>query len=164
MFGDLDIYNMFKTNIDSLLENSGATEFKNVLDLMVAFLKFTLKCYLNNIDYVNQILQSCVVICDRQHSSDFDDDCLKNIVKFLTDPLDTLSLSILTMDEYPKLMQFLPFSKRRTVAFKIAKTVVDSKKMMNDYEIVSKLINFIDPLLVTGEDYVENSAEEFAKE
>ena len=35
MFGDLDIYAMFKTNIDRLVETAGATEFKNVLDLMV---------------------------------------------------------------------------------------------------------------------------------
>lgn len=34
-------------------------------------------------------------------------------------PLETMSLSILTMDEYPNLMKYLPFSKRRQVAHKI---------------------------------------------
>lgn len=63
MFGNIDIYAMFKTNIDRLVESAGATEFKNVLDLMVAFLKFTLRCYVDNSDYVNQILKSCVKVC-----------------------------------------------------------------------------------------------------
>lgn len=53
MFGDLDIYAMFKSNIDTLIDNASTTEFKNVLDLMVAFLKFTLRCYIDNGDYVN---------------------------------------------------------------------------------------------------------------
>lgn len=44
---------MFKTNIDKLVENSSSIEFKNVLDLMVAFLKFSLRCYAENSDYVN---------------------------------------------------------------------------------------------------------------
>ena len=32
---DIDIYDMFKKNIDKLVENASAVEFKNVLDLMV---------------------------------------------------------------------------------------------------------------------------------
>ena len=32
---EIDIYDMFKKNIDKLVENASAVEFKNVLDLMV---------------------------------------------------------------------------------------------------------------------------------
>lgn len=62
---DNHIYSMFKNNIDNLVERSNSTEFKNVLDLMVAFLKFSLRCYSSNSDYVNQILKSCVKICEK---------------------------------------------------------------------------------------------------
>lgn len=65
MFGDIDIYSMFKTNIDRLIETANATEFKNVLDLMVAFLKFTIRCYKENSENVNNILKSCVKVCGR---------------------------------------------------------------------------------------------------
>jgi vacuolar protein sorting-associated protein 35 len=30
---EVNIYNMFKSNIDKILENSGSIEFKNLLDL-----------------------------------------------------------------------------------------------------------------------------------
>ena len=43
----------------------------------------------------------------------FEEDCLKNIVKFLSMPLETMSLQILTMEDYPNLMKYLPFDKRR---------------------------------------------------
>lgn len=104
---------MFKANIDNLVAKASSTEFKNVLDLMVGFLKFSLRCYGSNSDYVNQILKSCVTICQKQTEQDFTDECLKNIVNFLTMPLETMSLTILTMDEYPNLMKYLPFMKRR---------------------------------------------------
>lgn len=42
---EIDIYGMFKNNIDNIVEKTSNVEFKNVLDLMVAFLNFTLKCY-----------------------------------------------------------------------------------------------------------------------
>lgn len=45
IFGEVDIYAMFKLNIDRMVDQASSLEFKNVLDLMVAFLKFTLRCY-----------------------------------------------------------------------------------------------------------------------
>jgi vacuolar protein sorting-associated protein 35 len=56
---------MFKKNIDRMVETSQSMEFKNVLDLIVAFLKFTLRCYTENTDYVNAILKTCVKISEK---------------------------------------------------------------------------------------------------
>lgn len=40
------------------------------------------------------------------------------------------------MDEYPNLMKYLPFTKRRTVANNIANAVVASKTRLDDINIV----------------------------
>lgn len=45
LFGEVDIYQMFKINIERMVDTASSLEFKNVLDLMVAYLKFTLRCY-----------------------------------------------------------------------------------------------------------------------
>lgn len=50
---------------NKLVQRASRAEFKNVLDLMAAFLKFSLRCYSSNSDYVNQILKSCVTICQK---------------------------------------------------------------------------------------------------
>ncbi|EGR30479.1 vacuolar sorting protein, putative [Ichthyophthirius multifiliis] len=163
-YSDNNIYVMFKNNIDSMVEKSQNTEFKKVLDLMAAFLKFSLKCYKSNSNYVNQILKTCAIICERQQEQDFQDDCLKNIVKFLTMPLETMSLFILTMDEYPNLMKYLPFSKRRQVAIKISQAVVNSKKHISDINLANQLILFINPLLESCKDYEEVEQYEFEQE
>lgn len=130
----------------------------------VAFLKFSLRCYPQNSDYVNQILKACVAIVERQGSRDLDDDSQKNIVKFLTMPLETMSLTILQMNEYPNLMQYLPFSKRRLVALKICQAVVALRSSLCSQEVVAELIKFINPLLVTEKDSVEVDKAEFEEE
>ena len=162
---DLNIFNMFKDSINKIIdENSSNMELKKFLDLEVAFLKFSLRCYPQNSDYVNQILKACVMICDRQSSKDFADDCQNNIVKFLTMPLETMSLTILQMNEYPNLMKYLPFAKRRLVAAKICQAVVNLKNILNNIPLTEQLIKFINPLLVTEKDFVEVEGFEFEEE
>ena len=162
---DINIFSMFKDSINRIIEeNSSNMELKKFLDLEVAFLKFSLRCYPKNSDYVNQILKACVLICDRQLSKDFPDDCQNNIVKFLTMPLETMSLTILQMNEYPNLMKYLPFSKRRLVASKICQAVVNLKNTLNNIPLTEQLIKFINPLLVTEKDYTDVEPFEFEEE
>lgn len=162
---DINIFMMFKDSINRIIdENSANMELKKFLDLEVAFLKFSLRCYPKNSEYVNQILKACVLICDRQISKEFPDDCQNNIVKFLTMPLETMSLTILQMNEYPNLMKYLPFSKRRLVASKICQAVVNLKNILNNLPLTEQLIKFINPLLVTEKDYTEVEPFEFEEE
>lgn len=162
---ELNIFSMFKDSISKIIEeNSANMELKKFLDLEVAFLKFSLRCYPKNSEYVNQILKTCVMICDKQLIKEFPDDCQNNIVKFLTMPLETMSLTILQMNEYPNLMKYLPFSKRRLVAGKICQAVVNLRNILSDVALTEQLIKFINPLLVTEKDYVEVESFEFEEE
>jgi len=145
---NLDLYDMFKKNIDRIIESQGANlELSKFLDLQVAFLKFCSQLYPENVEYVNNILKSCCTLCQKQNAADIDEDSLKNIVKLLTLPLDTLSISVLQMDEFPKLMKYLPFMKRRQVSLKICQAVVNSAVPLDNIETVRQIIEFIRPLL-----------------
>ena len=107
---NIDIFALFKKNIDMIIQMStddSLDSFKKLLDLQAAFLKFTLNCYPDNTNYVNNVLESCVSICSKVDRSQFDENCFKNIVKFLTYPLETMSTTILSMNQYPKLMDYL---------------------------------------------------------
>lgn len=57
------------------------------------------------------------------------------------------------MSEYPNLMNYLKFSKRREVALQIVRTVSKIKLQLIDETLVSNLLKFIEPLLKTGNDY-----------
>ena len=51
---DINIFTMFKENIDNIIQNKGEEiPLNKLLELQVAFLKFSIYCYPNEIDYVN---------------------------------------------------------------------------------------------------------------
>ena len=49
---------------------------------------------------------------------------MKLLVKLLTIPLDTLSIQVLGMPNFPALMGFMKFSNKRQVALRICKAVI----------------------------------------
>ena len=65
-----------------------------------------------------------------------DNPSLKLLVKLLSIPLETLSLSILGMTHYPVLMKYMKFQNRKTVAMRIVKAVLKMKKILSNTTIV----------------------------
>jgi vacuolar protein sorting-associated protein 35 len=103
----IDIFALFKKYIDKIITEQGGTiECRRLLELQVAFLRFSLKCYPMSTSNVNSILDSCVVLISKytENEARLDAESLKCIVKLLSFPLETLSLAILSMNNYPRLM------------------------------------------------------------
>ena len=117
------VYELFSVNIKELVRKSEANELKNTLNLYAAFLQFTLKCYPSKHEFVNEILGDASAYC-ASHETAIDDDCQLYISKFLTHPLETMANIILTMNEYPNLIKYLRFKRKRDVAKQITKAIV----------------------------------------
>jgi len=162
----IDIFGLIKNYIDSVIsEQAGSTETKKLLELQVAFLRLSLKCYPLNTENVNAILDSCVKLIEKGHPEGrLDPESLKCIVKLLSFPLETLSLAILSMNFYPKLMGYLQFNSRKQVASKIVEAVVSSKKLLDSMEVMQQLLEFIEPLLFDSSDGGDSEAYEFEDE
>jgi len=162
----VNIFDLVKTYIDKIIqEQSNPADTAKFLELNAAFLRLSLRCYPDNINYVNLILDSCVTLIDKNQSDGrLDQESLKTIVKLLSHPLESLSLAILSMSNYPKLMNYLQFQSRKQVAFKIVKAVVANKVELADADTVEKLISYISSLLVDANDTTESEAYEFEDE
>ena len=160
----VDIFALFKKYIDKIIqEQKGTIELKKLLELQVAFLRFSLKCYPLSTINVNLIFESCLTLVEGSNGT-LDQDSLKSVVKLLTFPLDTLSLAILSMNHYPKLMSYLEFVPRKQVAYKIVQAVVSNRRMLDEYDLCAQLLEFIKPLLMDFPDSVEGEAYEFDEE
>lgn len=130
--GDKDIFMLFKKYTDKIIEEQGKTiDVSRLLELEVAFMNFSIKTYPNNLDYVNNILESCNQILKSTPINNNDKNCMKLLVKLLTIPLDSLSLQVLSMNHYPTLMQYMKFANKRTVALKIVKSVIKDNKPLH---------------------------------
>ncbi len=117
---EIGIFGLFKKCIDHILDEQGAImDLKKLIELQVAFIRFSIKSYPQRIDYVNSILESAAKIVQIQPAKSITVDCLKSLTKLLTIPLETLSLAILNMSHYPALMQYLNPEMKKTVAKQI---------------------------------------------
>lgn len=77
---------------------------------------------------------------------------MKLLVKLLTIPLDTLSISVLDMDEFPTLMDYMKFSNKRTVSLRIINCVIKDKKILKSSRLVEQLMTFTKSLLLDDKD------------
>jgi vacuolar protein sorting-associated protein 35 len=159
---ELDIFKLFKKYTDKIIDEQGKTiEVARLLELEVAFMNFSIKTYPKNINYVNQILESCVQILKSTPIHNSDNNSMKLLVKLLSIPLESLSIAVLNMNHYPTLMKYMKFSNRRTVALRIVKAVINDKNNLQSPKTVDQLIDFIMPLLQDDKDSTEEEAYEF---
>lgn len=105
---------------------------------------------------MNEILKDASAYCG-QNEKNIDEDCQIYISKFLIHPLDTLAHVILTMKEYPTLMKYLKFKRRREVAKQISKAVSRGSIELSDTNVVDQLIIFIRPVIFKEPDYEDIS-------
>ena len=164
---DSNIFDLLKKNIDKIIKEQGDTyDNYKLLELLVAFMKFTIKCNKQNIECINHILSSSVNIVSRfsKTNGKISQEGIKLVMWLLTYPLDSLSFAIFDMNQYPLLMNYLDFSNRKTLALRIIESIMQSKKKLNSIEKIDILLEFINSLLIESSDYIENDLYEFEYE
>ena len=67
------------------------------------------------------------------------------------------------MNDYPALMEYLPYPERKNVAVKICEAVVNLREVLNSKKQVKQLLLFLKPVL-TEEDTTEVEPYEFEHE
>lgn len=144
----LNIFKLFKKYTDKIIDEQGKNlEPSRLLELEVAFMNFTIKTYPRNLQYVNMILESCTQILKATTVHNCDANSMKLLVKLLSIPLDSLSIAVLSLDNFPALMKYMKFANRRTVALRIVKAVLKDRTILSQSQLVEQLIDFIMPLL-----------------
>ena len=155
------IFGLLKNSFDELLNknsNDENVDIMKILDLEVAFMKFTISCCPpeNKLESVNYILSSSVNILKLSENKLFDDG-IKKLLSLLSSPLES-ELSLFDMTDFPILMNHLDFTSRKNLGLRIIESLVNgtSKEKLDTEEKVTKLLAFIKPLL---EDSNENDNE-----
>jgi len=160
----INIFGLFKKYIDKVLEEQGmAIELKKLIELQVAFLRFTIKSYPGNLEYVNTILETCTKILQLQPQKNITEECLKNVVKLLIIPLDTLSIGIFNLTHFPTLMQYLNPIMMKTLSKKVILAVVNSRRPIETIDLLNRIIVFIKSLIEgsSAEDEIKADPYEF---
>ena len=138
------IYDYFKKTLNNIFE-SGKYPLNKLLKLLSGFMNFSLYFYNGKREYINEILQITTKLCEKE-DKEFDEKSIENLVEILTTPLKKLSVLVLNIEEFPRLMKILPEAQKKEVALKICKAIVSTKSFLVNQEICHKVVKFVEPL------------------
>lgn len=166
------IFGMLKENIDKVIEeNQGSIDSLKILELQVAFIRFTLKCCPSD-RKLETVIHIMEITYKNLESSDglLHGDSVKQLVKLLTLPLES-SISIFQLPTFPRLMNHLDFQSRTTLALKILENMSlnatkdkdsqNKEELLDSEEKISSLLEFIKPLLEDSKESAEVDEYEF---
>lgn len=163
------IYEKFRDSIYTIVRNTETISDKKfklhkLLELQAAFINFCVHTYPDKVEYIDQILNLSVILCEKVPAETYKEKDFDCIVDILTYPLEKMSIVVLNLSEYPKLMNYLPLSRRKQVAIKIVEAILNSKTYLILPSIVSKLMGFINPLLEFQHETLRVKASELERE
>ena len=179
------IFGIIKSNIEKIIEEntkSSQVDELRILELQVAFMKFTLKCCPPNqkIETVNHISKSVLVILETLNLSSLGKESIKQILKILTLPLEN-KISIFKIPAFSELMNFLDYNSRSTLALnildnlsKVGKKKVfisdeavndndeyDENDILNTTEKITSLLSYLKPLTENSSDSISIEKSQF---
>ena len=142
------IYDYFSHTLGNILENNKKYKTKDLFQLVAGFMDFSVFFYDGNLTYVNSIIHLAIQLAKKTEKEEIssDEDILRSVVKILTVPFEKLALLVLKLENFPLLLNFLPFAQKSQVALKICESVIKSKTFLVNEFITKKFLLFIEPL------------------
>lgn len=151
--GDINAFEKFNTHCMALTKARSETmAIGDVLQLQAALLGFSIQAYPRRLDYVDHVLKFCSGVLEATGDERLDADNMNLVVHLLTLPQDTFALNVLQLNNYPKLMTFLVFNSRRSVAVKLLRSVLASRAKLDTEDVTARLLTFLAPLVRDEDD------------
>lgn len=179
-FGGTDVFSLFRTHLQAILERSmetgtsnattGALDISAPLEVQASFMAFTISLYPDKIHYVDIIMQSTAELvktyCTRAGVDKLEGPAADKVVELLSSPLKSQSLGVLEMEHYPTLLDCLGYATRKQVALSLVQGVLDNDMKLQSVDVVHSLFKFIAPLISDQPDTPGNETKmpEFAAE
>ena len=146
-------FKLFSDCISALIEARPNMTLPETLKLHTALTNFALKCHPKRIDFVSQCLTASGSLIEKSPfsssppESEASQETTAQIEALLSSPLSSLSLKVLDITAYGKLMSYLPWSNWKEVASTLIKAVIANNTPLCEVGQVEQLFGIITPLL-----------------
>eukprot|EP01105_Mastigella_eilhardi_P025829 TRINITY_DN7174_c0_g1_i1.p1 TRINITY_DN7174_c0_g1~~TRINITY_DN7174_c0_g1_i1.p1 ORF type:complete len:835 (+),score=290.02 TRINITY_DN7174_c0_g1_i1:145-2505(+) len=166
----VNVFKVFSLNIQQLVKGR-EVPCADYLALQTSLMNFCLKCYPNELGYIDDILEKCCAFLNGlANKEDIKrPQAVAQIMALLTQPLDAYKniLKVLDLKFYTPLANFLAYDKRKQVHLSILRNALQHQTVISMSEQVSTLLSFVQTLLRDLRDQPEASAidkDDFAEE
>ena len=161
MPADIPVFRLFNDACTSIIEDRANMPLEEALKLQTSLTVFLMKAYPSRLDYLAHIMETCAGLIEktdflstREGSKEAElgqrstDETTLQIETLLRTPLSTISLTVLEIPAYVKLLSYLPWGNWREVAATLARSVVKTSTILGEVDRVDQLFQAIVPLLV----------------
>lgn len=155
-----DIFSLFRTHLQGILERAlqpqgqgGAAPVPDIapaLEVLAAFMQFTVSLYPDQVHYVDIILGSAAELLQKFNSTGLgtlSDKAVDQVGELLAGPMKTLGLGVLKMEHFVALVSFLNFETRKQTSLSMVTAIVEEDRPLSSLDDVKALFSFISPLV-----------------
>ncbi|KAK2452252.1 Vacuolar protein sorting-associated protein 35B [Trifolium repens] len=166
-FLQVEAFTKLSTAISRVIEAQVDMPIVGAISLHVSLLTFTLRVHPDRLDYVDQVLGSCVKKLSGKPKLD-DNRATKQVVALLSAPLDKYNdvVTALTLSNYPRVMDHLDNVTNKLMALVIIQSIMKNNTYISTADKVEVLFELIKGLIIdldgTSEDEIDE--EDFSEE
>lgn len=156
-FLQVDAFSKLNHAIGKVVEAQVDLPASASVTLYLFLLKFTLHVHSDRLDYVDQVLGSCVSQLSATGKL-CDDKASKQIVAFLSAPLEKYNdvVTILKLTNYPRVMEYLDHDKNKAVAIIIIQSILKNDTRIATADEVDALFELIKGLIKDFDGLTDN--------
>ncbi|KAL8199875.1 hypothetical protein R6Q57_013443 [Mikania cordata] len=166
-FLQVEAFAKLSSAIGKVIETQGDMPIVGAITLYVSLLTFTLRVHPDRLDYVDQVLGSCVKKLSNKPKLE-DSRATKQVVALLSAPLEKYSdiVTSLTLSNYPRVMDHLDSGTNKIMAMVIIQSIMTNQACVSSADKVEVLFELIKGLIkdLEGDSEDELDEEDFNEE
>lgn len=164
----LEMFPLFHKYSTQIIESKPDMKLCDILSLQVALVNFAAGCYPERLAYLDHVHEFSVTAVARSgssaDSSNMDAASVRHIISLLSLPLESISLRILELQNYDRLLQTLDLANRKKVAVAITQAAAKNPTPISTAEETDALFKYLSPLIVEEIKVDDDNRFEFEQE
>jgi vacuolar protein sorting-associated protein 35 len=148
-----DVFGTLFDGMQALVRERDQMALEDALELLVALMALSLKCYPGESDNIDRLLQFANTVLDRATDGGAQK-CtnrkqVRQISRLIMLPLETYGdiIRVLGLPNYAPVLSYLNYYTRKMIALDVAKNAIDSEAAIEEPADVERLLRFIAPLV-----------------
>ncbi|KAL1199746.1 Vacuolar protein sorting-associated protein 35C [Cardamine amara subsp. amara] len=160
-FLQVEAFSKFNYAIGKVVEAQVDLSASASVTLYLFLLKFTLHVYADRLDYVDQVLGSCVTQLSATGKL-CDDKAAKQIITFLRAPLEKYNsvVTILKLTNYPRVMEYLDHETNKAMAIIIVQSILENSTHIATANEVDALFELTKSLIKDFDGIIDDEVDE----
>jgi len=166
----IPLFDIFSDQIGNIAQARPEMPPENLVSLQVSLISLAFRCYPDQINLVDKVLESALLALDKIALEKVDSVSavgkeLNRLLRMIISHYNSL-VTLLNLTHFGAILERLDFNGRKSIALHLANNALDSETFLSSQEQVEAVLTMLAPLIIDQPDQVMvlQDAEDFAEE